>query len=632
MMGKIRFNGTTYTVAEVIRSGLTSVVYKTTAGPVIKRYKRHTPARQIECEVSWLVRLRGTGIAPELLGLDRSARAILMSDCGEPISARNAPHDWEKQITALLDQLSANGCAHNDLSENAILVREGKLRVIDFAFAVETTDNVIASIIESGKKTRFFLDEGTLSYIKFKLSGASQGSEPHCFVLWQPEEHEIVKDAISRRFDIIRTILYTPQIFGKLGQSTETVLSQFYSRRDAVHGAKGRAPFILYFVLDANPRYELRHNASRSAYEMVNVNVFDMKAKLRKGRTAYLHGSSSLQESYDNLEALSLYANDAPKSYWIHWRPSFASLDQFFEYLKTRKGLEYVILRNFGTLLEGRADEKSDIDILVNDFYLFKRTVGAVGFKHKIRTNRLLKRSIPSTGPTREYYRAGPAYEYGGYKVAGLVNIAGKEIAVDIRFVGDRYYCEQWERDLLARSQEVRAIRVPDPENQFYSLLYHALVHKLRLSDRYRRLLREMAPAVGVGAEVVDSDEQLWTCLDKFMIRNRYTYDRPSELALVLSAEARKRMGITTDIDLDNARALAERGQLFEAIDLARGILANKPENRAAQRLLKGANRALRGSGAGSALLKLARATQLSNALPTSMKCSIKGLLLRNAM
>jgi predicted Ser/Thr protein kinase len=628
---KIRFNGKMYGVGRVINSGLTSLVYKTTAGRVVKQYKRDAPLSQLEREVFWLDRLSATGTVPELLAVDRSARAILMSDCGDPVSALNAPRDWEKQVTVLLAQLRANRCAHNDLSEHALLVKDGKLRVVDFACAVETTNDVISSIIKYGKKIRYFLDEQIVSYIRFRLYGAPQGSEPHCFVLWKSEEYERIKDELSTRFEILRTILYTPQFFSKLGEDANSVLKKFYSRRDAVHGDKGRTPFILFLVLDKEPRYGIRLNVSRGTREMVNVNVFDMKAKLRGGRTAFLHGSSSVQECYDNLEALSIYVQDVPKSYWLHWRPSFASVTDFFEQLNTIAGLDYVVLRNFDDLVDGRADQGSDIDILANDFYLFKRSTGAIGYKHKMPTDSLFKRARTLTGPTRDYYRPGPAHEYGGYKVAGLVNIAGQEITVDIRFVGDGYYCEEWERKILAGRVKLGNIWVPDTENLFYSLLYHALVHKPRLSNRYRRMLGEMAPTVGMDGQIAESDGQLWACLDQFMLVNRYTYDRPSELAISLSAAARKRMGITTEKDLQNARAFATRGQLLEAIDLAQGILWNESENVQAKRLVQAVERALSGLRAYATLVRLARVTRLGNSLPNSMKHSIKNLVLRGA-
>src|SRR3990170_5155874 len=96
-----RINGTLYSVAETISTGLTSIVYKTTDGKVVKQYRPGRSINQLEREVFWLGRLRWIEGVPEVFAVDRSARAILMSDCGEPISTRNAPKDWETQLKEL---------------------------------------------------------------------------------------------------------------------------------------------------------------------------------------------------------------------------------------------------------------------------------------------------------------------------------------------------------------------------------------------------------------------------------------------------------------------------------------------------------------------------------------------------
>jgi predicted Ser/Thr protein kinase len=160
---QVRFKGNVYDVCAAIRTGHTSIVYKTTAGPVIKQYRAGKSPSQLEREVFWLDRLKGTAAAPDLLDVDRSCRAVMMSDCGQPISPLNAPDDWDTQLAALMDQLRANGCAHNDISEEEVLVKDGKLRIVDFAFALErSSDGAFANKLlasNSNKKVRYFLDD-----------------------------------------------------------------------------------------------------------------------------------------------------------------------------------------------------------------------------------------------------------------------------------------------------------------------------------------------------------------------------------------------------------------------------------------------------------------------------------------
>ena len=66
-----------------------------------------------------------------------------MEYCGEPISTRNAPEDWRQQITTILSALRDADCHHGDLSEQNILVHEGKLKFIDFATACSWQANAL---------------------------------------------------------------------------------------------------------------------------------------------------------------------------------------------------------------------------------------------------------------------------------------------------------------------------------------------------------------------------------------------------------------------------------------------------------------------------------------------------------
>jgi predicted Ser/Thr protein kinase len=610
---EIRFNGTRYRVVEVIDTGLTSVVYKTSDGQVVKQYRPRKSSGELEREVFWLERLKKTGVVPELLAVDQSSCAILMSDCGEPISTLNAPRDWEKQLSGLMEQLRANRCSHNDLSEHEVLVKDGRLRIVDFTFALENQRDIIPSPTNCIKRTRLFLDDHIVNYIRFRLYGAPPGSEPHCFVLWTAGEHHVIQKELERRFSILRDIVYFPNIITRVSRNRDAFFSNFYCGRPSVsgngsHGYKGRTPFILYFVLDKNPRYEIRTNPFRGTQEIVNVNVFDLKTNLRGGRTSFLHGSDSIQECLDNLEALSIYAEGVPKSYWHRWRPRFASVADFFDHLNDTEGLDYVVLRNFDDLVENRANPISDIDILVNDFYLFKRVSGAIGYKHK--RNR----------------KSGPAHEYGGYKVAAHISISGHEIAVDIRFVGDDYYCKKWEKDMLASPVRLGGILVPGSVNLFYSLLYHALVHKRSVSHQYRQILSRLASTIGHEGELAQSDELLWTWLDEFIKSNGYEYVRPKELSIPLSTQARMRMGIRTKDDLLSAQNLLKNRRSLEAIDLLEGVLLEEPYNGTARKLMLMA-RSQSIPGGIRRLVRFTALKRMGSMLPSAIKDPIKKLM-----
>jgi hypothetical protein len=74
--------------------------------------------------------------------------------------------------------------------------------------------------------------------------------------------------------------------------------------------------------------------------------------------------------------------------------------------------------------------------------------------------------------------------------VQHFLQIDGRTVSIDVRYPGDNYYCQAWERDILLSREKYQNIFVPSKLNHFYSLLYHALLHKRELTSDYVRALR----------------------------------------------------------------------------------------------------------------------------------------------
>lgn len=85
-------------------------------------------------EIEWLNRLRDTGIVPELL--DVTTTRMVTRYVGEPVSEYTLPDDWREQAEGILAVLAEHGCAHNDIAAANILVADGRLRLIDFAWTL----------------------------------------------------------------------------------------------------------------------------------------------------------------------------------------------------------------------------------------------------------------------------------------------------------------------------------------------------------------------------------------------------------------------------------------------------------------------------------------------------------------
>ena len=542
-----------------IASGMTSTVYRTASGHIVKKLTTDN-IDQFNREVFWLKELAGTGVAPELVSFDSHSLSIVMTDCGEPISRSNIPPDWRTQVMAALETLRHNNCHHNDLSEYEVLVRDGKITIVDFGAASTVCPSLdLPDYVNRLTKSRTFSDENIVELIEFLFGHGFRMAEPHCIVIWDASERDEVIGHLRERFTILQEILFDPKSLQKKYSSREAALDAFYNGRASGHGTKGTKPFYLYLVLDSAPRYETRENVFNGRQSVVNCNIFDFKQGPRKGRTGFLHGSNTLQEAFDNFEAFSIYQGGAPLCYAEAWRPDFTDADAFFEYLNNITGLDYVVMRNAEEITDIVTERKGgDIDLLVNDYFLFKRAVGAKGFKHKYPLSNI---------------KLGPALEYEGYKVAGRVRIGGQEITIDIRHLGDGYYDRRWQEKMLGGAVLNGAIRVLDKKTQFFSLLYHALVHKKVLPGKYRAVLDAQARQFGAPPSGGDqySDSEFWEILDNFMRQNGYSYTRCDELSIPFGA--RQLMGIEFRHDLALARGFAKDGKHLHAKDVLRNLV-----------------------------------------------------------
>lgn len=89
-----------------------------------------------EREIGWLERLQTSGVIAELVSAD--ATHITTRYAGEPVSRYTLPENWREQAEHILAVLSAAGCTHNDISVPNIVIADGRLRLIDFAWALPT--------------------------------------------------------------------------------------------------------------------------------------------------------------------------------------------------------------------------------------------------------------------------------------------------------------------------------------------------------------------------------------------------------------------------------------------------------------------------------------------------------------
>lgn len=165
----------------------------------------------------------------------------------------------------------------------------------------------------------------------------------------------------------------------------------------------------------------------------------------------------------------------------------------------------YAVLRNYDNLLEDDIymDGHGDIDLICADSRKLASILNA----------------IDHPGHVKNCQGNGTHY---------LIYINNIEVSLDLRHIGDGYYCEKWEQEILERRREHNSFYVLSEEDYFYTLIYHAIFQKHYFSKNYRFRLRKMGE--GLGIKIQDNSIEFYvSLLEKHMRQNHYHYEYPKD-------------------------------------------------------------------------------------------------------
>ncbi len=181
----------------------------------------------------------------------------------------------------------------------------------------------------------------------------------------------------------------------------------------------------------------------------------------------------------------------------------FENLDHLFYVLNNT--INYVVLRNYENL-PNHFDPSihGDIDLLVED----------------------LSKVISITNATKMFPEKTTSVAY-------LVNLSDSVIQFDFRYLGDNYLDKQWECDILRSANFTppyapsHNIMIMSPVHQYFTLLYHAYVQKIKIASDYPDKLRNFA--LPIGATYKEDVRFSMRQLQDFLKENKYKVSIPSE-------------------------------------------------------------------------------------------------------
>ena len=351
----------------------------------------------------------------------------------------------------------------------------------------------------------------------------------HLFVVWQDARHkagEILSDLDSTF--LIRSAMEIEWSDAYVVENTNRLYKKVQTGSTSLPAKIGDGRFVAIIVEDPEPVYAFDQTVS-GLIECVNLEVVRHKKRYRGWfESPYaVHSTNSLGEFFEQapllhgLEGLRAIINSSSEATEIESKASdlagttgWDSLHELLSHLAI--STNSVVLRGFERLPDLDPGLVEEIDVLCEDLPGFLAAVNAY-----------------LADPVQKPYKA-------------MVKVAGHEIRIDARYVGDGYYDAVWQKDIL-RHQLVHndIVGRPRQDDYFFSLLYHAKLQKLELSEEYIERLPQFAASIGldwISSDDIISNASAAAILTGYMKANGYRYTAPVDRGVASNAPFMKLM------------------------------------------------------------------------------------------
>ena len=332
-------------------------------------------------------------------------------------------------------------------------------------------------------------------------------SEIVVFILWENAraKEELILNEINSKFNILKKYEITWTVDKFLDN-----LSSFYSD-DVTNNPyqakmRGTGPFLMVLCEDLHPNYGKQETNHGDV--IVNLNALNFKKYIRSnilGGGYVFHASDNYAEAKhdvvlltgksikDIIESENLDGKTIKLVQDLPCVSGWENMAQVFYVLN--EACNYVVLWGAEDLPNNFISHKinGDIDILTDNL---QRLIAILKTNNKLKTNAFV------------FYN--------------WITVGGEQNLFHAKFIGDDYFDRKWQyRQLESRVLNKNGIFVLDDINQFYSLLYHGLIHKVNY-QKYLLIFNNIAKRNNLYFH--DDIELLKNMLHDWMKFHKYKY------------------------------------------------------------------------------------------------------------
>ncbi|MBL0407445.1 hypothetical protein JKG68_26360 [Microvirga aerilata] len=342
------------------------------------------------------------------------------------------------------------------------------------------------------------------------------------FCIWENARHiqQSILSLISENFSVIK-IYEFEWSHGKIEENFGRLYKTIGNGRNYKQESAGSGPFLCIVCEDLDPCYLYSTTVSGNL-ELCNKRVVEVKRTARSWLGGFLVHSTanpiefieqvflllSEQEVENIMSAPTSDQKFATRKEDMIGSDGWDSFESLFRHLN--KTTDYLVLRNFESALGDYSE--SDLDVLCAEPSSFLAAAnGANVDKNRSR-------------------------------VKCTIQVAGRSIPVDVRFVGDGYYDTNWQRDMLKESELLHGIvRIPRVDHYFFSMLYHGVLQKPFLAEKYILRLDELGREIGLGPELLrtlpDANVAA-TVVQSFLKASGYSFYTPLDAGVHVNRKA----------------------------------------------------------------------------------------------